>query len=153
MSEAFVDKFIDFWTAPSPERLGEILHPDVVLTQPLAAPMYGLPAAEEEFRRIWKWLPDLRADVDRWSGDDTLVFVEFRLYAHVDDRRIEWPNVDRFILRGEKAIARMNYFDPLAVLRDLPLRPGLWRRWWSSGAARPWRSGHRMAHYRPDAGS
>lgn len=143
----FVDRFADFWKNPSPERLSELLHPDVLLTQPLSAPMRGLKAAEDEFRRIWQWLPDLRADVDRWSGADELVFIEFRLHAHAGRKLIEWPNLDRFFLQGDKAIARMNYFDPLAVLRQLPPSPAVWLRWWRSGTARPWRSGHRIEDF------
>lgn len=143
----FVENFIDFWRYPSPERLPEILHDDVILTQPLASPMRGLAAAQDEFRRIWQWLPDLRADVDRWCGENDLVFVEFRLHASVGNKVVEWPNVDRFLLRDEKAAARMNYFDPLAVLRALPRDPRLWWRWWTSGAARPWQSGHGIENY------
>ncbi len=145
--EQFVAKFADFWENPSPERLTEILHDDVVLTQPLAAPMRGLAAAQDEFRRIWRWLPDLRADVDRWCGEVDLVFVEFRLHASVGKKIVEWPNVDRFFLRDGKAATRMNYFDPLAVLRAMPPSPIVWRRWWVSGAARPWRSGHGIDDY------
>jgi len=58
--EAFVRRFADFWADPRPERMGELLTEDVVLRQPLAPPMHGLPAAQEEFRRIFSWLSDLR---------------------------------------------------------------------------------------------
>lgn len=146
--DVFVDRFVDFWRAPSPERIPEILHDDVVLTQPLAAPMVGIEAAQEEFGRIWQWLPDLRATVDRWRGSDAVVFIEFRLHARVGSAVIEWPNVDRMVLRGVKAMERANYFDPLAVLPSVARRPGLWWPWWRSGAARPWRSGHEIATYR-----
>lgn len=143
----FVDRFADFWKDPSPERLPELLHADVILTQPLASPMRGLAAAQAEFRGIWQWLPDLRATVDRWSGQDDLVFIEFRLHAYARRKLIQWPNIDRFILQGDKAIARMNYFDPLAVLRTLPPDPAVWWRWWRSGVARPWKSGHSIEEY------
>ena len=147
-TERFVARFIDFWNDPSPERIPEIVHDDVVLTQPLAAPMHGIAAAREELARIWRLLPDLRATVDRWHGGGDLVFIEFRLHTRAGGKLVEWPNVDRIILRGEKAIERMNYFDPLAVLPTIGRRPSLWWRWWRSGAARPWRTGHRIDHYR-----
>lgn len=144
----FVPRFIDFWKDPSPQRIPEILHPDVILTQPLAPPMIGIEAAQQEFGRIWQWLPDLRATVDRWCGNGDLVFIEFRLHAQAGRERIEWPNVDRFVLRGNKAIERMNYFDPLAVLPALRRSPSLWWRWLRSGAARPWKTGHHIDDYR-----
>ena len=74
----FVEAFQDFWTDPSPERMGEILTGDVVLIQPLAEPLVGLEAAQEEFRRLFEWLPDLRAQVDHWAHRDGILFIEFR---------------------------------------------------------------------------
>jgi hypothetical protein len=35
----FVAAITDFWKDPSPHRIPELLHPDVILVQPLAAPM------------------------------------------------------------------------------------------------------------------
>jgi hypothetical protein len=39
--EEFVAKFADFWKNPSPQRLPELFHPDVVLVQPLAPRTVG----------------------------------------------------------------------------------------------------------------
>jgi ketosteroid isomerase-like protein len=147
-AERFVARFSDFWNNPSTKRISEIVHDDVVLTQPLAAPMHGIAAAQEEFGRIFRLLPDIRGVVDRWHGGGDLVFIEFRMQTRVAGRLIEWPNVDRIILRGEKVAERMNYFDPLAVLPTIGRRPSLWWRWWRSGAARPWRTGHHIEDYR-----
>jgi ketosteroid isomerase-like protein len=146
--ERFVARFIDFWQNPSPQRLPEMVHDDVVLFQPLAAPVRGIAAAQEHFDRLWRFLPDLRATVDRWHGGGDLVFIEFRLHTSAGGRLVEWPVVDRIILRDEKVIENMTYFDPLAVLPTIGRRPSLWWRWWSSGAARPWRTGHHIDHYR-----
>jgi hypothetical protein len=132
--EEFVTKFADFWNDPSPERLPELLHPDVVLVQPLAAPMVGIEAARAEFQRIWCCLPDLRAQVDRWCGDGNLVFIEFRLHARIGSTVIDWPNVNRLALHDGKAIERVTYFDPLAILPALLRHPSIWWRWWRSRA-------------------
>jgi SnoaL-like domain len=128
--EDFVTKFADFWHDPSPERLPELLHPNVVLVQPLAGRMVGIKAAQAEFRRIWRCLPDLRADVDRWCGDCGLVFIEFQLHARVGGQVVEWPNVNRLVLCDGKAIERVTYFDPLAILPTLLRHPSTWWRWW-----------------------
>lgn len=42
----FAAAFADFWRAPSPRRLPEILRPDVVLRQSLSSPLRGIDAAE-----------------------------------------------------------------------------------------------------------
>ncbi|OBF47167.1 hypothetical protein A5787_10800 [Mycobacterium sp. 852002-50816_SCH5313054-b] len=128
--EEFVTKFADFWRHPSPRRLPELLHHNVVLVQPLAAPMIGIAAAQAQFHRIWSCLPDLRADVDRWCGDGNLVFIEFRLHARVGGKVIEWPTVNRLVLQDGKAIERVTYFDPLAILPTLLRHPAIWWRWW-----------------------
>jgi hypothetical protein len=81
--------------------------------------MIGIEAAQAEFQRIWSCLPDLRAHVDRWCGDGDLVFIEFRLHARIGGKVTEWPNVNRLVLHDDKAIERVTYFDPLAILPTL----------------------------------
>ncbi|OBA76956.1 hypothetical protein A5641_19490 [Mycobacterium sp. 1554424.7] len=127
--EEFVTKFAGFWHDPSPQRLPELLHHDVVLVQPLVGRMIGIEAAQAEFKRVWCCLPDLRGHVDRWCGDGDLVFIEFRLHARVGGRIIEWPNVNRLVLHDGKAIERVTYFDPLTILPTLLRHPPIWWRW------------------------
>jgi hypothetical protein len=128
--DQFVARFADFWKAPSPQRLPELLDPEVVLVQPLAATMYGIEAAQAEFHRFCHCLPDLRGGVDRWCGEAGLVFIELRLQARVGREAIEWPAVNRLVLRDGKAVERATYFDPLAVIPALLRHPSVWWRWW-----------------------
>jgi hypothetical protein len=128
--EEFVTRFADFWSDPSPQRLPELLHHDVALVQPLVAPMIGIEAAQAEFQRIWRCLPGLSGQVDRWCGDGNLVFIEFRLQVHIAGKVTEWPNVNRLMLRDDKAIERVTYFDSLAILPTLLRHPSIWWRWW-----------------------
>ena len=136
--QSFVAGFSDFWSNPSAARLTELLADDVVLRQPLSAPMRGLAAAQAEFGKIFEWLPDLRGRVDGWKGSDDSVFIEFRLQATLAGRPYEWPLVDRFTLRGNKAIERVSYFDSLPLVLRVLRNPAGWWRWWRSGTARPW---------------
>ncbi len=140
MSEAerFVEAFRSFWRAPTPECFAEVLTEDVVLVQPLSGRMAGLAAAQAEFARIFAWLPDLRGEVDRWGAAGADVFIEFRLRATIAGRDVEWPAVDRFTLRGEKACERVSYFDGVPLLLRVLRSPGSWWPWWRSGAARRW---------------
>jgi hypothetical protein len=138
IAEDFVRRFTDFWADPSPERMGDLLTADVVLIQPLASPMHGLAAAQAEFRKLFTWIPDLRATIDGWGGNDIDLFIEFRLHGTVAGTRIEWPVVDRFVLRGDKASRRVSYFDALPLVMQLLKIPRAWPGWWRSGAGRPW---------------
>jgi hypothetical protein len=125
-AEDFVRRFSEFWTDPSPEKMGALLTPDVTLIQPLSPPMRGLEAAHAEFGKLFAWLPDLRS------------FIEFRLMATVGGKRLEWPVVDRFVLRGDKAEKRVTYFDAMPLVPELLRSPSAWPGWWRSGAGRPW---------------
>jgi ketosteroid isomerase-like protein len=133
-AEQFVAKFADFWRHPSPARLPDLLHPDVVLVQPLAPRTVGIEAAQAQFRRFFGSLPGLTADVDHWGGDDDIVFIEFRLRATIGHDVIEWPNVNRLRLCDGKGIERITYFDPLAVLPTLLRHPSIAWRWHRSKA-------------------
>lgn len=130
--EQFVTKFAEFWNQPSPRRLPELLHPDVVLVQPLAPRIVGIEAAQAQFHRFLSCLPGMRADVDNWSGEKDIVFIEFRLRADLGRDKLEWPNVNRLRLRDGKGIERVTYFDPLAVLPTLLRHPSIASRWWRS---------------------
>lgn len=132
----FVEGFRRFWSAPSLDGFSSLLSPDVKLVQPLAPPMRGLEEVRRGFATIFAWLPDLRAEVDRWSASGNVVFIEFRLRATIGGRAFEWPVVDRFVLREDGlAVERVTYFDPLRLLGAAATRPSGWRRLWTSGAA------------------
>jgi hypothetical protein len=92
--------------------------------------MLGVRAAQAEFHRFRCCLPELRGYVDRWCGHGDLVFIEFRLRARLGRDVIEWPIVNRLILRDGKAIERVTYFDPLAILPTLLRHPSVWWLWW-----------------------
>jgi len=137
-AEDFVRRFSAFWSDPSPEKMGALLTPDVTLIQPLSPPMHGLEAARAEFGKLFAWLPDLRATVDAWGVNGADLFIEFRLRATVGGKRLEWPVVDRFVMRGDKAEKRVTYFDAMPLVVQLLRTPSAWPGWWRSGAGRPW---------------
>lgn len=124
----FVDAFEQFWRAPSVDGLDGLLAEDIVLRQPLGPTARGLAAGRRSFSQIFKAVPDLRAVVDRWAETEDGVFIEFRLMGTVGGRLVEWPVVDRFVLRDGMAVERMGYFDPTPLLRAFLTRPSSWGR-------------------------
>lgn len=137
----FVRDFETYWRAPTPEGLDGMLAPDVVLRQPLSPPLRGLDRAKAGFRRIFALLPDLHAEVDRWSAAGDTVYIEFRLIGTLGGRPVEWPAVDRFTLRDGMATERVSYFDPTPLVTALLTRPGAWPRFIRSGYWRAWIGG------------
>lgn len=127
-AEDFVRRFAAYWRAPDPDRLPELLTEDVHLVQPLSPATHGMAAARAGFRRLIAQFPDINAVVDRWSGDDRYVFIEFRLRATIGRSVVEWPAVDRFTMRGAKASERVSYFDSLPLVGKLMRHPiAAWR--------------------------
>jgi hypothetical protein len=139
MSEAgdFVDRFRRYWAAPSLGGFDTALAEDVVLVQPLSPKMHGLAEVRAGFAPIFAWLPDLHGEVDRWSAEGNVVFIEFRLIATIGGRPFEWPVLDRFVLRDDgEATERVTYFDPLPLVLATVGRPSGWWRFLRSGASR-----------------
>jgi len=147
-AEDFVERFRRYWAAPSLGGFDTALAEDVVLVQPLSPKMRGLDQVRAGFAPIFAWLPDLHGEVDRWGAEGNVVYIEFRLIATLGGKPIEWPVVDRFVLREDgKASERVTYFDPLPILVATLARPSSWWSLVRSGAARAL-----VASFRKDGG-
>jgi len=130
---AFVAKFERYWSAPTAEAMATLLTEDVLLIQPLSPPTRGLSAAQARFTAIFRWIPDMRACVDEWCARDAHLYIAFRLSGTFGGGYVEWPAVDRIVLRGDYACERVSYFDPSPIVRTVALRPAAWFKALSSG--------------------
>ncbi len=125
MEQAFVQRFAEVWKQPSPERLVALLHPDVVLYQPQSPAIRGKQAALREFERLFRWLPDLCGEVERWCGANGLVFIESYMRFPIG-RGVIVRTVDRFVLQQGLAIERAVYFNQLPLLAAIVSHPQVW---------------------------
>ena len=134
MSAEFVERFAKWWSDPDPDRLGELLADDVRLIQPLAPDTFNLADAQKAFRRLFRFLPDLRGEVHDSSVDGNLVFIHFTLSATYAGRPISWDAVDRFILREDGLAAeRVSFFDSQPLGLQMLSRPRGWLQLARSG--------------------
>jgi hypothetical protein len=133
----FVERFADGWAGPHPDRLLALLAPDVRLVQPLSPPVTGRDAAAREvFAPIFRFLPDLRLAVARWSAAGEVVFIEWTGTATLGSGTLRWSGVDRFLLGPDGARERVAWFDPAPLLVAILRHPSCWRRFVGSGVAR-----------------
>lgn len=134
----FVERFADGWSGPYPERLLALLHCDIRLIQPLSAPVTGRAAAERElFEPLFRFLPDLRLAVARWSAEGDVVFIEWTASATLGTGTLRWSGVDRFLLGADgRALERVAWFDPAPLLVAILRHPSCWWRFVRSGVAR-----------------
>ena len=125
-AEQFVEAFARFWRSPETSELSGVLHDDVRLTAPMMPDTGGLAQAREAFARIFHLLPGMNAEVKRWGAEGANVFIEFTMEARLARDRISWTAIDRFTLRGDKAVERVSYFDPTPLVFFLLRHPTLW---------------------------
>jgi ketosteroid isomerase-like protein len=125
--EGFVERFAAWWSDPDPDRLGEILAEDVLLAQPIAPDTRTLADGVEAFRRLFRFLPDLRGAVHDFAVEGNVVFIHFTLSATYGGRPISWDAVDRFVVRDDGlATERLSFFDSQPLALQMLLRPRGW---------------------------
>lgn len=117
--------FTDVWAHPRIDAFIELLHPDVVLYQPIAPPIVGRDAARREFTRLFRMLPDLRGTVDHWAADGDFLLIAWRLRATWGHGTpYEWPIADHIRVRDGLIAERRALFDSVglfgAMLRGGP---------------------------------
>lgn len=122
----FAACFAEVWSRPTPERLLELLHPEVVLHQPHLAPIRGTAAARAEFERLFQWLPELYGAVERSCGRDGYLFIEWQMHFPIAGRRVTIPAVDRFRLADGLGIERVVFFDQLPLIAAVLRYPRAW---------------------------
>jgi steroid delta-isomerase-like uncharacterized protein len=129
----FVERFEQAWSRSSADALIELLTDDVVLKQPTLPDTVGKAAAHEQFTRVFRAFPDLKAKVHRWAAEGDVVFIEFTLHGDFGGKQLSWPAVDRFFLRDGLIAERVNYADGSNLLFQILKRPRGWRRFAASG--------------------
>lgn len=122
----FAQKFAEAWRKPSPENLVALLHPEVTLYQPHLPPIHGKAAAFREFRRLLRWLPALRGEVDQFRGSDGVVFIEWRIIYPIGKEGFTVQAVDRLTLQEGLAIERAVYMDVRRLMLLIIFHPYLW---------------------------
>ena len=124
----FVERFADAWARPERgERLLGLLHPDVLLIQPLEGEVRGHDAVRRMWDRIFDLIPDLRGQVLRWAGSEDLLLIELRLHGTLaGGRAVEWVTADHIRLEEGLVRERIARFDPTPVLAAALRSPRAW---------------------------
>lgn len=117
---AWVDRFAAVWAAPR-ERLEDLLgllSPDVLLVAPTTPPRSrGREAGRRAFARALRAMPDLTAEVHRWSASGDTLFLELTFKATIGGRQVSWHDIDRVRFEHGRAVERVAFFDPTVVRR------------------------------------
>lgn len=124
----WVARFSEGWAGGSPytDWLVNLLSPDVHLVAPGLRSTRGREAALSAFRRTFEVLPDLTAQVDRWSASGDALFLEMTFRATIGGKPLAWHAVDRVLFRDGQAVERIAFFNPLKVRRAFLRNPAGW---------------------------
>ena len=124
----WVAAFSNLWRGgrSNEQRFMDLMGSEIVLSAPGLRPTKGRAAGSEAFRRTFVVLPDLTADVHRWSATGDVLFIEMTFHATIGGRMVHWRNVDRFLFADGYAIERLAYFDPSRLRRAFLRRPSGW---------------------------
>ena len=122
------------WSDPDPDRLGEILADDVRLVQPIVPETHTLADGIAAFRRLFRFIPDLRGTVHDSAAEGDVVFIHFTLSGTYGGRPISWDAVDRFVV-GDDGLAteRLSFFDSQPLALQMLARPRGWTQLARSG--------------------
>ena len=121
------ERFREAWDVPDVDRFVALLHPDVRLVQPVTPTIVGRDAAREEFRRLLRWLPDLRGTIDSSGiGQDGQLLIAWRMRFTLGRAPYELRIVDRIVVVDRLIREREAYFDSVRFLLATLRRPSAW---------------------------
>jgi hypothetical protein len=128
----WVEVFSEGWRAPAgPDAFAEHfrpwIEPDVRLVQPQMPLLVGYEAFREGFARpLFELIDGLHGEVLAWAARGEVVYIELALRGTLGGRPVELTTCDRITLRGERAIERFAYTDPIPLLQAAARNPRAW---------------------------
>jgi ketosteroid isomerase-like protein len=114
-AEQFVSRFSEMWRAPKPDTFAALWHEDGELLHPGMESPISSAEIPDYVRRVKAAAPDVSLHVHRWAAAEDFVLIEWTITATVNEEAVEWSGVDRFTLRGDRAVYGVAYFDTLPL--------------------------------------
>jgi ketosteroid isomerase-like protein len=118
-AERFVSRFSEMWKAPEPDAFAALWHEDGELLHPGMESPISSAEIPDYVRKLKAAAPDISLRVHRWAAADDFVLIEWTITTTVNDEAVEWSGVDRFTLRGDRAVYGVAYFDTLPLWAHL----------------------------------
>lgn len=120
------------WTNPAYDEFCRYfltrMHPQVRLVQPLASTGIGHDGFRVQFARLFATIPDIDAQVLRWSSRGPDVFIEIMLSGTLGGRPVSWQACDRLTVHDGLIVERHSFFDPAPLAMAILMRPWAWPR-------------------------
>jgi hypothetical protein len=110
--KSFVERFTRVWSDPEPDDFADLWADGGVLLHPTMARAIPKNKIPDYLRRLKVVAPDIRLEPKSWAARGDKVFIEWKITAtRRGGETTSWNGVDRFILKGDRAIEGIAYFD------------------------------------------
>jgi SnoaL-like domain len=123
--QGFVEKFTRVWSSPEPDSFAELWADGGVLLHPTMGASIPKEEIPDYVMRLKAFVPDIKLDPIRWASAGDQLFIEWTISMTPpgEDEQISWSGVDRFTLRGDRAIEGIAYFDTSPMWARLGASP------------------------------
>jgi hypothetical protein len=123
----FVDRFAEYWRAPTPEGLSTVLAERTRLVAPMTPTTHTLADGRRAFADLFELIQGMTAEVHRWGATEDGVLIEFTVTGTAGGGPISWDAIDRFVVGPDGlATERVTYFDPMPLVLTAARRPRAW---------------------------
>jgi SnoaL-like protein len=109
----FVETFTQVWASPEPEAFAELWAEGGILLHPTMGTSIAKEEIPDYVRRLKSFVPDISLEPKRWASSGNDLFIEWTISMTPpgEDEPISWDGVDRFTLKGDRAVEGIAYFD------------------------------------------
>jgi hypothetical protein len=124
--QGFVDKFTRVWASPEPDSFAGLWAEGGVLLHPTMGTSIPKEEIPDYVRRLKSFVPDIKLEPKRWASSGNHLFIEWTITMTPpgEDKPISWDGVDRFTLKGDRAVEGIAYFDTSPMWARMGARPG-----------------------------
>jgi steroid delta-isomerase-like uncharacterized protein len=115
--DLFAARFGEFWSDPDPERIPELVAPDMVATFPtVGEPVLGADGYQAQIAAALAFAPDLRLAVVDHLADGDDVVIDWRGTCTVGGEPVAFDGCDRFKVRDGRAVRARVVYDTRPLL-------------------------------------
>ena len=117
--QTFVDRFTKVWRERTPDLFIECFHPGATFFWPVMSRPAPVTELASTVTRFLAMVPDLEFRVDRWSGTEDVIFIEWTMRFTLAGQPLEGAGTDRFLMQGDRATDMRAYSDTRPLLRAM----------------------------------
>ena len=110
----FYERFVSFWSAPSGQRIPELIAPDATIQFTGAGTFSGADYVDV-MDQMLATMNDMKVKPLDCAGNGDRLYIAWEATALFNGKRRSWMGIDRFLIKNGKAIEEQVVFDSAAL--------------------------------------